>query len=267
MYPSLEDCTCVVTGGAGPNIGSSITKSLVGEGADVAVLDIDSDSGQQLEMELTDYDGSVTFIRTDVTELADLEASIEQVRTEVGSIDLLVNHVGHSSGDRLDEVTSDVFKDQFDLNLRSSMFATKFALPDLRQEGSKAVVFVSSLNAELGGFNEVPYASAKAGLHALSRTLTADYASEGIRFNAVCVGTVPSESEGWKDRAKKNPEVYERLNELYPIGRTGSPEEIASVITFLLSEQASWVTGTVIPVDGGLNATGNLPGGHWWEKI
>jgi len=267
MYPSLNNRTCVVTGGAGPNIGSSVTKSLVSEGADVAVLDIDIGRGEQLKTELSGEAGSVTFVETDVTKLAALESSIDRVREKIGDIDFLVNHVGGSSGSRLDELTPDVFAQQFDLNLRSAMFATKFALPDLRKEGAAAVVFVSSINAELGGFNEVPYASAKAGLHALSRTLTADYADKGIRFNAVCVGTVPDRAEGWDERATENSDIYDRLDDLYPIGRTGAPEEVASVITFLLSEQASWMTGAVIPVDGGLSATGNLPGGHWWEKI
>jgi NAD(P)-dependent dehydrogenase (short-subunit alcohol dehydrogenase family) len=96
--------------------------------------------------------------------------------------------------------------------------------------------------------------------------LTADYSRYGIRFNVVAVGSVPAHSETWIKRFDGDPLLKDRLDRLYPMGRVGEPEDICGAIVFLASEEAAWITGVVLPVDGGLTATGALPGGRWWES-
>lgn len=182
-------------------------------------------------------------------------------------LDVLVNNAGGASGVRLDDVDEETFDYNVDTNLRSAFFTTKAALPHLRRGDGGRVVFVSSINALLGGFSEVAYAVSKAGLHALARCLTADYADDGVRFNVVAPGSVIGDSDTWQRREAEDPGTLDRIADLYPCGRYGRPEDVADAVLFLSSSRSDWVSGVVLPVDGGLTATGALPGGRWWESL
>jgi NAD(P)-dependent dehydrogenase (short-subunit alcohol dehydrogenase family) len=262
----MDGKTIVVTGGAGPNIGRAIARRLATDGATVAIWDVDTDAGREVVDGIEDDGGRATFFEVDVTDSAAVQAGVEAVIDEFGAIDGLVNNAGGSDGRQLEELDDETFQATLDRNLTSAVVCTRAALPHLK-ESAGSVVFMSSINALVGGFSEVSYASAKSGLHALCRGLTADYADHGIRFNVVCPGSVIEKGPTWQRREAENPGVLEGIDELYPLGRVGEPEEIADAVGFLLSERASWITGVVLPVDGGLSATGALPGGKWWEEI
>lgn len=266
MYPSLSDETALVTGGAGPNIGSAISRRLGNEGMTVVVIDKDEANLEELKSNTSFEDGSIECYREDVTDEQSFKKTIQQARRDCGPISRFVNSVGSSSGQRLDEVSEEDFENQINLNLRSAFLGTKYLLEDLREQPNASVVYLSSVNAMLGGFSEVPYATAKSGLHALARSLTGDYAKEDVRFNTLCIGTVPAD-ESWMERRDDMTETRERIASLYPTSRVGKPEEVASAVAYFCSNESSWITGTTLPVDGGITATGNLPGGHWWEKI
>lgn len=266
MYSSLSGKTALVTGGAGPNIGSAISKRLANEGMTVVVIDKDEANLEKLDSDVFLEKGSIECYHADVTNEDSFKKTIQRAKRDCGPISRFVNSVGSSSGQRLDEVSEKDFTDQINLNLRSAFLGTKYLLEDLQKQSNASVVYLSSVNALLGGFSEIPYATAKSGLHALARSLTGDYAKDDIRFNTLCVGTVP-EYESWMKRRDDMKETRERIANLYPTGRVGKPEEIASAVTYFCSNESSWITGTTVPVDGGITATGNLPGGHWWEKI
>ena len=136
----------------------------------------------------------------------------------------------------------------------------------IRQKSGN-IVYISSINALLGGFSEVGYSVAKAGLHTLVKVLTADYSKYNIRFNVVCPGSIIGDSDVWMSREKENPGTLLNLPKIYPLGRAGKPEDVAYAVLFLASDEASWITGIVLVVDGGITATGALPGRRWWENL
>lgn len=260
--------TAVVTGGGGANIGSTISERLIRSGADVVILDKDADAARETVDRLAGHDGGdAAFVECDVTDVDQLSTVIDDVAAEFGSIEILVNNAGGAAGLRLEDTDESTFEFNVETNLKSAFFATKAALPHLRSADDASVVYLSSANALVGGLSEVAYAVSKAGLHALARCLTADHAAEGVRFNVVCPGSVIGDSETWDRRERERPGTKRRVGNLYPIGRAGEPTDVAEAVAFLASPRASWISGVVLPVDGGLTATGGLPGGRWWEQI
>lgn len=264
----LSDATAVVTGGGGPNIGRAITRRLADAGAEVVILDTDVGAAERTVDVVENEDGNqAAFVECDVTDVAAVTSVLDEIAAEFGSVDVLVNNAGGASGLRLDDTDEAAFEYNVDTNLKSAFFATKAALPHLRDATDGSVVFVSSINALLGGFSEVAYSVSNAGLHSLARCLTADYGGDGVRFNVVCPGSVVGDSDTWDRREREEPGTKDRLDALYPVGRYGEPDDVASAVEFFVSEQASWISGVVLPVDGGLSATGGLPGGRWWTEI
>lgn len=259
--------TAVVTGGGGSNIGREVSRLLANRGAEVIVVDKDQEKSRKTVSLIENDGGNATFVEANLRNVNEISAVVDEIADEFGPIEILVNNAGGASGLQLDQTGEAEFDYNVETNLKSAFFVTKAALPQLVATGGGSVVFVSSINALLGGFSEVAYSVSKAGLHALARCLTADYADDGVRFNVVCPGSVIGNSDTWNRREREDPGTKQRIHELYPVGRYGDPEDIAEVISFLSSDRASWISGVVLPVDGGLTATGGLPGGRWWENI
>lgn len=263
----LTGSTAVVTGGGGSNIGRAVCVDLANAGAHVVVLDVDTEGAAQTVEEIRGAGGDADAFECDVSDPDVVSSTIDAVAAESDGIDVLVNNAGGADGLTMPETTPEQFDTNININLRSAFFTTQAALPHLREGEGGSVIFVSSINAILGGFSEVAYSTSKAGLHALARCLTADHAEEGVRFNVVAPGSVIGNSDTWQQREQKNPGTLDRIDDLYPTGQSGEPEEIAAAITFLSSERASWISGVILPVDGGMTATGGLPGGRWWERL
>ncbi len=262
----ITDNVAIITGGSGPNIGRGISQNLADTGFTVVILDIDTDGGNEVVETIRDRGGEAMFIETDVTNVEAIHDATETVVDTYGRIDVLVNSAGSPAGVTIDSIGEKEFDVNIERNLKSSFFCTKAALPHL-QDNSGSVVFVSSVNALVGGFSEIGYATAKGGLHALCRCLVADYSEFGIRFNVVCPGSIIGNSVVWREREEKEPGTLDSVAEMYPLKRYGEPEDVANAVRFLISEEAEWINGIVMPVDGGLTATGNLPGGRWWEQL
>lgn len=262
----FENATAVVTGG-GHNIGRAIATRLAAEGATVLILDVDTEAAAETVDTITEAGGDATAYDCDVTDVSAINEIFDRIHAEYGTIDILVNNVGGSTGVTLDDIDEPTFNENIDRNLKSAVFTTRAVLPKMREAGHGRVLYVSSINAVFGGFSEVAYAAAKNALHALVRSLTADYADEGLRFNVVCLGSIPGENANWDDRMEDGDQDAQSLADLYPVGRYGTPEDAANAAAFLLSTDADWITGEVLTVDGGLTATGNLPGGEWWTEL
>lgn len=259
--------TTVVTGGAGANIGSTISKSLANAGAEVLILDTDQEAATGVIDDIRDTGGYASMFECDVTDEKRVKTILNTIAAEFDGIDMLVNNAGGASGTHIQDIDPETFDYNLNVNLRSAFFTTQAALPHLKGSDYGSVIFISSINALLGGFSEVAYAVAKAGLHALARSLTADYGKDGIRFNVIAPGSIIGDSETWAQREAESPGTLDSLATLYPRGRYGDPQDVAEAVLFLSSNRSDWISGVVLPVDGGLTATGALPGGDWWETL
>ena len=242
----FSDSAAVVTGGA-HGIGRACAVRLAREGARVAVADLDHRAAEEVIGDLAPVSGRHLAVSLDVTELSSVEQAFAEAATLFGGIDVVVNVAGGDTEHAtFEETGDDVWLQMFELNLMGMVRCCRAAIAYLRRSGrSPAIVNVSSVNA-LVAFGSEPYSSAKAGIGSLTVNLGASLAAEGIRVNAVAPGTV--RTRNW-DRQEGG---ADRLRQLYPLGRVGEPEDIAAAVAFLASPDAAWITGHILPVDGGL---------------
>jgi len=257
----------LVTGGGGASIGRAISILLAEEGATVMILDIDSPRGEEVAGSIRKRGGKALYIQADVTKTSDIDTAVVETIDKVGEVDVLVNNVGGAEGITLDKIDKECLERNLASNLTSAMLCTRAVIPHMIRQRSGSIIYVSSINALLGGLSEVAYAASKGALHSLVRSLTGDYSRQGLRFNVVCPGSIDGGSALWQNRERGSPGLLKQLAALYPIGRMGVPQDVAYAVLFFASDESSWISGVVLPVDGGLTATGALPGGKWWERI
>ena len=242
----LKNKVAVIIGGAN-GIGRAIAIRLAAEGASVAINDIDDAAGQALESEIKLLGGRSFYLHGDATSERDVSALMSEVQDRFGGLDILVNNVvaqeaalAANDWDCLSEVC-----------LKSYWISMKAAFPFMQHAGA-SVVNISSVNALMGFGKDHLYSSMKAAIIGLSRSMVGEYSPHGIRINCICPGTIVTER--WKTRFARDPELEAKLTGLYPIRRLGSPEDVANAVLFLASDEASFITGAVLTVDGGLTA-------------
>ena len=228
--------------GAGSGIGEAVARALHAEGASVVLADRAGDRVEALAEELG---GDADPVELDVRDEAAVAAA-------TGELDLLANVAGIGSTTNAPETPLEVWEDVFAVNARGSFLCCKHAIPGMVAAGGGAIVNMASVAALVGLPNRVAYSASKGAVIALTRALAVDHVSDGVRVNAVCPGTVDSP---WVRRLVD--EVGESLDALrarQPMGRLGTPPEIADAVLYLLSDQAAFVTGTALVIDGGLSA-------------
>jgi meso-butanediol dehydrogenase/(S,S)-butanediol dehydrogenase/diacetyl reductase len=240
----------VLITGAASGIGRATALRLLDDGQTVAAFDRDSDALDALVAEAASREGSVRPTVIDVGDPVTMAVEVVAAGEALDGLDGLVTSAGVASrGDtkRLAEVDYEDFAEVLRINLGGTFLAVKHALPALRRRRG-SIVTVASIAAIIGNGLGSGYTSSKGGIVSLTRLIAAQYGSEGIRANCVCPGSTdtPMTMGAWD-----SDEMRERIRRSRPLGRVGQPEEIASVITFLLSSDASYQTGTVVPVDGG----------------
>lgn len=241
MEREFEGRRALVTG-AGSGIGAAVARRLAVGGASVVLGDVRPEGIEALAAELG---GDAQPLLLDVRDE-------EAVAPAVAGLDVLANVAGIGSTQSAPDTPLEVWEDVFAVNARGTFLTCKHAIPDMAARGGGAIVNVASVAALVGLRNRAAYCASKGAVVALTRALAVDHVGEGIRVNAVCPGTVDSP---WVRRLVE--EVGESLDALrarQPLGRLGTPEEIAEAVVYLASDRAGFVTGSVLTIDGGLTA-------------
>jgi NAD(P)-dependent dehydrogenase (short-subunit alcohol dehydrogenase family) len=236
--------------GAASGIGRATAQRFAEEGASVVAADIDVEGGEETVSQIESEGGEATFVETDVTDESDLAAGVEAAVDTYGSLDFAFNNAG-IEGDQVS------FSDQdnanwnrvLDINLNGVFFAMREEIPAMLESGGGAIVNTSSIAGILGFPNLSPYVASKHGVVGLTKTAAVEFSSDGLRVNAVLPGVI--ETPMVARSGEQDPEATEQTIAGIPASRLGQPEEIASAVVWLCSEDASYVTGQPLPVDGG----------------
>jgi NAD(P)-dependent dehydrogenase (short-subunit alcohol dehydrogenase family) len=235
--------TALVTGGTS-GIGEAIARAYAAEGADVVITGRSDERGRRIADSLTTGGSRVRFIRADLEDFDD----VQRLAQEVDRVDVLVNGAGASPFGPTHQVDSDVFDSTYTLNVKAPFFLTGAFAPRMAANGGGAIVNVSTMVASFGMPGMALYGSSKAALELLTKAWAAEYGPEGVRVNAVAAG--PTRTPGTEPMGEK----LDQLASTLPLGRPANPEEIANAALFLGSDEASYVNGAVVAVDGGRTA-------------
>lgn len=245
----LRGKTAIVTG-AGAGIGRAISILFAREGARVAVADIDLSTAQATAAAIAEAGGSARAMTADVRDAVSVEQMVRDTVIAYGGLDILVNNAGVGTDGDVVELSEEQWRRILDVNLKGVFLCCKYAIPVMKEGGGGSIVNIASIAALVGGSVSCVYPASKAGVVALSRNTALRFAKDRIRVNCVCPGHVDTALT----YSLKDPGVREALIRRYPLGRLGKAEEIAAAVLFLASEEASFITGTEMIVDGGYTA-------------
>ena len=250
------DGKVVVVTGAAHGIGQGIATAFAHEGASVYGMDVVAAGLRATEQALRAAGTRFTAIVADVTMPTDITRSIERIQSEAGRIDVLVNNAGINMGKRIAELELSDWERVFNTNLRSAYLASKAAWSALQASGSGNIVNMGSVMGQVGGVGAPAYCSTKAALIMLSRCLAKDGAASGIRVNCICPGYIDTPImdrvlDAMPDPAQARAELVQRM----PLARLGSPQDIAAGALFLASEEAAYISGIELTIDGAVTAT------------
>ncbi|GMK40507.1 short-chain dehydrogenase [Paenibacillus sp. CCS19] len=244
----FEHKVAIVTGGAS-GIGEETTRLFAAEGAKVVIADF-SERGETVAQELRDSGYEALFVRTDVTKESDVQALVQATVEKFGKIDILFANAGIANDAPGHQLTIDKWQRTVDINLTGVFLCDKYVIDQMLKQGTGgAIVNCGSIHSHVGKAGVTAYAAAKGGVKLLTQSLGIDYAKEGIRVNAICPGYIDTPLI-----AGRNEAITQHLVGLHPMGRLGRPEEVAKAVLFLASDDASFITGANLLVDGGYTA-------------
>jgi NAD(P)-dependent dehydrogenase (short-subunit alcohol dehydrogenase family) len=247
--PELEGKVALVTGGS-KGIGRAVALAFADAGADVALAARGPEALEKTVREVEERGRRALGVPTDVADVDQVDALVERTVGELGALDVLVNNAGAAPFlSPVESIRLDGFEKYFRVNFLSALFSTRAAAPHLLKRGERAsVINVASVAAFVASPGLAYYSTAKAALVNLTRTVAREWAGFGVRVNAIAPGWIETElNEG----AREDPSFYDTIKATIPMGRWGRAEEVAAVARFLASDAASFMTGSVVVVDGG----------------
>lgn len=240
----------IVTGGA-RGIGRGIALELAGEGANVVINYVEANqAASEVVAEIERDGGRAAAIQADVGVRDDAESLVSKAVEQFGRVDVLVNNAGICPFRSFWDITDDVWEQTLRTNLYGAFVTSQAAARVMREQGSGAIVHISSVTSYVGGPEQVHYSATKGGMNAMTSSMAVALGEYGIRVNAVLPGGVHTDinRQHWEGR----PEVAPGL----PVNRTGQPRDMARAVCYLASDDAAWVTGVLLPVDGGRTVQG-----------
>lgn len=242
---SFSNKVIIITGGAS-GIGEATVRKFCSDGASVVIADL-SDKGQVLADELIKANHKVAFVKMDVTSEAENKAVIEKAVKLFGGLDIIFANAGIANDGPIDQLSFEKWQKTIDINLSAVYLLDKYAIEYWLKHNKKGVIVnCGSIHSWVGKHSVTAYAASKGGVKLLTQTLAIDYGAKGIRVNAVCPGYIDTPLlEHVGEEGKK------ALIKLHPMGRLGRAEEVANVVAFLASDEASFINGAALLVDGG----------------
>ncbi len=240
--------------GAGSGIGEAIAKTLAGAGAFVYVADIDETNGQRVTVEIMDDGKHAAFVRLNVADPAECHTVAETILAERQQLDILVNNAGVGHVGTILQTTEDDMDRLHSVNVRGMFSLTKAFLPSMIERKYGVVINIASIGGILAIKDRLAYCTSKFAVIGFTKCLALDHALDGIRANAICPGRV--ETPFVKKRLAEYPDpaaAYAEMSATQALGRMGQPEEIAASVLYLASDEAAFVTGTALEIDGGFS--------------
>jgi len=247
----------IVTGAAS-GIGRATALALAGEGASVTLADRDRSQGEAALQETIGTGGQAIFIEADVSQAADARRMVEDTVATYGGVDILHNNAAVVEYATVPEMDEGAWDRVLSVNLKGVFLCSKYAIPEIAKRGGGTIVNTASVQGVATQRLVAAYAASKAGVIALTKTMALDHALERIRVNCVCPGSIdtPMVHAAARRFSMDDPDTALRgWGEAHPIGRIGLPEEVARAVLFLASDDASFITGSALNVDGGLLAS------------
>jgi NAD(P)-dependent dehydrogenase (short-subunit alcohol dehydrogenase family) len=237
---TLQGKTALVTGGTS-GIGRAVAERLAGQGAEVIVSGRDQDRGAEVVAAIESAGGKARFVAADLASFED----VKRLAEATSDVDVLVNNAGLFPGGPTDQTTEEAFDVTFDVNVKAPFFLTAVIAPRMAKKGGGSIINISTMAATIGMNGLAAYGASKAAVESLTKAWTAEYAAHGVRVNTVAPGptrTPASTAMG---------EMFDVLASSTPAGHGATPEEIAAAVTFLASDDASFIYGAILPADGG----------------
>jgi 3-oxoacyl-[acyl-carrier protein] reductase len=239
---------CAIITGIGPGNGSAIARAFAREGADLALLSFATTALEETAEAVEQLGRKVVVIVGDVGVRASWEQAAEVVRARYGGLDVVVNNAAQGQWSNVLEVSEQTFDETMRTNLKSVYFSCQTFIPLMIEQGGGAFVNISSVNGLIANPSFVDYSTSKAALHGLTRSVALDFGAHGVRANCIAPGAVFTPAAA----ADLDAEEARSIRDNYVLGRWCSPEDVANAAVFLASDEASFITGIVLPVDGGL---------------
>ena len=243
----LKDKTAVITGG-GSGIGLATARVFNQEGAKIVLF---GRRKEKLEKAVDDLNGSAIFVQGDMTNNDDLDKLINETLRHYKGIDILVNNAGLFNGAPLHEISDSEWDKMMDINIRSVFQLTRRVLPVMLSNKKGSIIHISSILGLIAVPQVAAYNVSKGALNQFSRSIAVEYGTSGIRSNSICPGLIETDMTA---DLMKDVELMKEWSKEYPIGRFGKPEDVANACLYLASDESSFVTGTLLPVDGGFTA-------------
>jgi meso-butanediol dehydrogenase / (S,S)-butanediol dehydrogenase / diacetyl reductase len=252
----LDDKVSLITGAAS-GIGAATARTFAREGAAVMVADINDEGGHRMVAEIRDAGGTAEFVHADIGQSQQVEAMIKSTVDRFSRLDILHNNAVFTAVGHIGEVTLEGWQQTIDVGLTAYWYATKCAIAHMMPAKRGAIINTASISGLSADYMMGAYNTIKAGVINLTRATAIEYARKGIRCNAVCPGLTATPP--LLGIMNASPNVMNKFCETIPMGRLGDPQEIANVVLFLASDEASYVTGAFFVVDGGLTAHTGIP--------
>ncbi len=261
MAGRLDGKVAIVSGaasrGEGVGNGKAIALLFAHEGARVMLINRSQERAEALRREITEDGGDAAVFAGDMTKAKDAKAAVDATESHYGRLDILCNNIGIGGPGKVEDVSEEDWDNIIGTNLKSAMFCTKASIPAMKRAGGGAIVNISSVVGAGGLISDsgaIAYATSKAGIHGFTQSVAADYAADGIRSNCIVVGTVHTPMVAWRGE-----EYRERRRRMVPLETEGTGWDIGWGAVYLASDESRWITGVLLPIDGGLMAVRPWP--------